>query len=280
MLKSLTEHSTAGGTAYVDCGDGEPLVLIHGVGLNRHVWQPQLEAFCNDYRVITFDTLGHGNSRIPTADVALDDYLEQLAELLDRLELDSVNLCGHSMGALITLGFSLKYPHRARRIIAMMGAYDRTLEHQQRSQKVADILASPKAGVLLKLTLERWFIEQDYASHTRAELISRVAGWLEEVDKSGYSRAYRVFAENGETYVGQLASITAPALFITAQHDANSTPEMSRRMASEVQQGQAYIMPGERHMGQYLAAASIEPLIRRFLESPLTAPISNALSER
>jgi pimeloyl-ACP methyl ester carboxylesterase len=268
LLKTLTENNTAAGTAYVDCGNGEPLVLIHGVGLNRHVWQPQLEAFCDEYRVITYYTLGHGNSRIPAADVVLDDFFEQLAELLDTLEIDSVNLCGHSMGALITLGFSLKYPHRVRRIIAMMGAYDRTPEHQQRSQKVADILASPKAGVLLKLTLERWFIEQDYASHTRAELISRVAGWLEEVDKSGYSRAYRVFAENGETYVGQLASITAPALFITAQHDANSTPEMSRRMASEVQQGQAYIMPGERHMGQYLAAASIEPLILRFLESP------------
>ena len=279
-MKTLTEHKTPAGTAYIDCGDGEPLVLIHGVGLNRHVWQPQLEAFCNEYRVITYDTLGHGNSRIPVADVVLDDYLDQLAELLDRLELDSVNLCGHSMGALITLGFCLKYPHRVRRIIAMMGAYDRTLEHQLRSQKVADILASPKAGVLLKLTLERWFTEQDYADPSRAEQISRVGDWLEEVNKSGYSRAYRVFAENGETYVGQLSSITAPALFITAQHDANSTPEMSRRMASEVQQGQAYIMPGERHMGQYLAAASIEPLIRRFLELPLSAQISDTLSER
>jgi len=278
-LKSLTEHNTAGGTAYIDCGDGEPLVLIHGVGLNRHVWQPQLEAFCNDYRVITYDTLGHGNSRMPAADVVLDDYLEQLAELLDRLELDSVNLCGHSMGALITLGFSLKYPHRARRIIAMMGAYDRTPEHQQRSRKVAEILASPKAGVLLKLTLERWFTEQDYADPSRAEQISRVGDWLEEVNNSGYSRAYRVFAENGEAYVGQLASITAPALFITAQHDANSTPEMSRRMANEVQQGQAYVMPGERHMGQYLAAASIESLIRRFLEFPLSAPVSGRSSE-
>lgn len=279
-MKTLTEHKTPAGTAYVDCGDGEPLVLIHGVGLNRRVWQPQLEAFCNEYRVITYDTLGHGDSRIPAADVVLDDYLEQLAELLDRLGLDSVNLCGHSMGALITLGFSLKYPHRVRRIIAMMGAYDRTLEHQQRSQKVADILSSPRAGALLKLTLDRWFTEQDYASHTRAELISRVADWLEQVDKSGYSRAYRVFAENGETFVGQLVDISAPALFITAQHDANSTPEMSRRMANEVQQGRAYIIPGERHMGQYLAAASIESLIRRFLESPLPAPNFNATDVR
>jgi pimeloyl-ACP methyl ester carboxylesterase len=269
MVKSLTEHKTAVGTAYLDCGKGEPLVLIHGVGLNKQVWQPQLDAFCGKYRVIAYDTLGHGNSRIPSAHLALNDYFEQLIELLDTLEISSANLCGHSMGALITLGFSLKYPNRVRRIIPMMGAYDRSPEHQQRSRKVADILAGPRAGVLLNSTLKRWFSEQDYADPLRAKQISLVRNWLEVADNSGYSRAYRVFAENGETYVGHLAAITAPALFITAQDDLNSTPEMCLRMASEVQHGQIHIMHGERHMGQFLGAASIEALIRRFLETPL-----------
>jgi len=104
MMKSLTEHQTAAGTAYLDCGNGEPLVLIHGVGLNKQVWQPQLDAFCGEYRVIAYDTLGHGNSWVPTAHLALNDYFEQLIELLDTLEIPSVNLCGHSMGALITDG--------------------------------------------------------------------------------------------------------------------------------------------------------------------------------
>jgi pimeloyl-ACP methyl ester carboxylesterase len=275
MLKSLTEKKTEAGTAYVDYGDGEALVLIHGVGLNKQVWQPQLDAFCGEFRVIAYDTLGHGNSRIQDADLPLDDYFEQLTELLDTLDIRSANLCGHSMGALITLGFSLKYPDRVRRIIPMMGAYDRSPEHQRRSLKVADILAGPEAAVLLKSTLERWFTEQDYADPARAKMISQVRDWLETADKSGYSRAYRVFAQNGETYVGQLGKISAPAYFITARDDPNSTPEMSRRMAGEVQRGQVHIMAGERHMGQYLAAASIEPLIRRFLQSPLTEEHSN-----
>jgi pimeloyl-ACP methyl ester carboxylesterase len=275
-LKSLTEQSTNAGTAFVDCGAGEPLVLIHGVGLNKQVWQPQLNAFSGEYRVIAYDTLGHGNSPIPGADLSLDDYIEQLAEMLDTLKIRRVNLCGHSMGALITLGFCLKYPHRVLRIIAMMAAYDRSLEHQQRSKKVADILAGSRAGMLLDSTLERWFTERDYSDPARAEQIRRVGDWLRTVDQSGYSRAYRVFAENGETYVGQLTDIAAPALFITAQDDPNSTPEMSRRMADELQYGQVYIMPGERHMGQYLAAQSIDPPIRRFLQSPLPEELPNA----
>ncbi len=274
-LKSLSEHKTAAETSYVDCGSGEALVLIHGVGLNKQVWQPQINAFCGDYRVVTYDTLGHGNSRISGADLALDDYFEQLVELLDTLEISSVNLCGHSMGALITLGFSLIYPHRVRRIIPMMAAYGRSPEHQQRSRKVADILAGPDAAELMKSTLKRWFTEQDYADSQRAAQIARVRGWLEAADKSGYSRAYRIFAENGETYVGRLGQISVPAFFITAQDDPNSTPEMSQRMAGEVQQGQVHIMPGERHMGQYLGAASIEPLLRQFLETPLAERYSN-----
>jgi len=275
-MDSLTEHSSAAGTAFVDCGEGEPLVLIHGVGLNKQVWHPQLDAFSGEYRVIAYDTLGHGNSQIPGADLSLDDYIEQLAELLDTLDIHRVNLCGHSMGALITLGFSLKYPERVLRIISMMAAYDRSPEHQQRSEKVAEILAGPKAGMLLNATLERWFTERDYNDPTRAEQIHQVADWLEAVDRNGYSRAYRVFAENGETHVGQLAEITAPAFFITAQNDPNSTPEMSRRMADEVRYGQVLIIPGERHMGQYLAAQDIDPLIRRFLQSPLPEELSNA----
>ncbi len=126
-LKSLSEHKTAAGTSYVDCGSGEALVLIHGVGLNKQVWQPQIDAFCGEYRVVAYDTLGHGKSRIPA----------------------------------------------------------------------------------------------------------------------------------------------------TAQDDPNSTPEMSQRMAEEVQLGQVHIMPGERHMGQYLGAASIEPVMRRFLETPLAETCSN-----
>ena len=251
-------------------------MLIHGVGLNKQVWHPQLDALGGKYRVIAYDTLGHGNSRIPGADLALDDYIEQLAEMLDTLEIHRVNLCGHSMGALITLGFCLKYPHRVLRIIAMMAAYDRSPEHQQRSKKVAAILAGSKAGMLVDATLERWFTERDYSDPARAERIHRVGDWLKTVDQFGYSRAYRVFAENGESCVGRLAEIAAPALYITAQDDPNSTPEMSRRMADEMQHGQVHIMPGERHMGQYLAAQSIDPLIRRFLQSPLPEEFSNA----
>jgi pimeloyl-ACP methyl ester carboxylesterase len=275
MSKLLSERKTPAGTAYIEAGTGESLVLIHGVGLNKQVWQPQLDEFSNAFRVIAYDTLGHGNSPDPANLVSLDDYFDQMVELLDTLALPRVNLCGHSMGALITLGFSLKYPQRVDRIVPMMAAYDRPPEHQQRSRRVADILAGPGAGLLLDATLERWFSEQDAADPVRQARITQVRKWLQQVHKDGYSRAYRTFAENGETYVGQLHNIAAPAFFITAENDPNSTPAMSRRMAREVQRGQVFVMTGERHMGQYLGAEEIMPLMRNFLETPLPEEYPN-----
>ena len=275
MSQLLSERKTPAGTAYIEAGTGESLVLIHGVGLNKQVWQPQLDEFSNAFRVIAYDTLGHGNSPVPANQVSLDEYFDQLVELLDTLELPRVNLCGHSMGALITLGFSLKTPQRVVRIIPMMTAYDRSPEHRQRSHQVADILAGPEAGVLLDATLKRWFSEQDTEDPARQVRITRVRNWLQQMDNDGYARAYRTFAENGETYVGQLHNIAAPAFFITAENDPNSTPAMSRRMAREVQRGQVFVMTGERHMGQYLGAEEIMPLIRNFLETPLPGEYSN-----
>jgi len=55
------------GTAYSVAGEGDALVLIHGVGMNRGVWAPQVDALQDSFRVVSYDMLGHGASRLPTA---------------------------------------------------------------------------------------------------------------------------------------------------------------------------------------------------------------------
>jgi len=266
MLVTIEEHKTAEGTAYVEAGSGAPLVLIHGVGLNKHVWQPQWQDFSESFHVIAYDTLGHGNSPMPAESVRLDDYFDQLLDLLDSLNLQRIMLCGHSMGALISLGFALKHPDRVSAIVPLMAAFNRSEEHQKRSRRVADMLAGDDAESLLEGTLKRWFTDEDYAVDPRRAKIEMVKNWLLAADRTGYSRAYRMFAENGETYVGKLDGISVPALVITAEFDPNSTPAMSKQIADEIPQSELVIMPGERHMGQYLGASELNPVVKAFLD--------------
>ncbi|MFT5219849.1 MAG: pimeloyl-ACP methyl ester carboxylesterase [Planctomycetota bacterium] len=257
-------------TSYTRSGTGSALVFIHGVGLNKSVWDSYLDAFTDSCSVICYDTLGHGESPIPPATVTLDDYLEQLLELIDSLGLEKVSLCGHSMGALIALGFAIKYPHRCNALVSLMCAYDRDPEHQQRQSRVAEILAGADSEQLLETTLQRWFTPQDQDNPVRRNKIDQVRHWLLANDKSGYSRAYRVLTENGETYVGQLAQISVPALFITAEFDPNSTVEMCEKMAAQVVGATSRVIKDERHMGQYLAPEKFLPPIERFLQQHMT----------
>jgi pimeloyl-ACP methyl ester carboxylesterase len=101
---------TVDGTAFSVHGAGEPLVLVHGVGMGKEIWAPQIAAFSQDYQVIAYDMLGHGDSALPAADVTLRDYADQLAGLLEPPGNHCCQCGGHSMGALVALEFALAHP--------------------------------------------------------------------------------------------------------------------------------------------------------------------------
>lgn len=265
---------TPAGTAYADSGDrrgsdwgnGSPLVFIHGVGLRHQVWDPQVAAFSQDYRTIAYDTLGHGASPVPPEGTRLPAYIDQLTEVFTALALPPAILIGHSMGALIALGFALAHPERCRAIVPLNAVYDRKPEHKARSLKTADVLAEGRAGELLDGTLSRWFDAADNADPVRGARLAQVRDWLRAADPVGYARAYRVFAEDGDAFVGGLGQLQVPALFLTAAGDPNSTPAMSRKMASAAPHGEAVVVPGERHMLPAIAPEKVNPIIRRFID--------------
>ncbi|MFX6226244.1 alpha/beta fold hydrolase, partial [Acinetobacter baumannii] len=78
-----------GSTRYTRAGHGQPLVLLHGLGMKASIWAPQVAALQGDYDVITPDMLGHGGSSLPPADPKLADYADQLLSLLDALRIAS-----------------------------------------------------------------------------------------------------------------------------------------------------------------------------------------------
>ncbi|PBP57738.1 alpha/beta hydrolase, partial [Pseudomonas syringae] len=86
MIQLTAEHTPAG-TSYLATGQGHPVVLIHGVGLNKEMWGGQIVGLATQYQVIAYDMLGHGASPRPHPDTGLPGYAEQLHELLTHLQL-------------------------------------------------------------------------------------------------------------------------------------------------------------------------------------------------
>ena len=100
-------RKSLGGTSFIEKGEGEALLLIHGVGLNAEAWAPQIEAFSATHRVIALDLFGHGASAAPPENAMLDDYVQQARRLLDDLGISQANVVGHSMGGLVAMGLAM-----------------------------------------------------------------------------------------------------------------------------------------------------------------------------
>lgn len=265
-MRSKTLHLSDSGqrVAYREHGTGEPVVLIHGVGMQSAAWGPQIAALGEAYRVIALDMPGHGNSDPLPQGSELQDFVAWCQSAIQALGLGSVNLAGHSMGALIAGGVAASFPDLAHRVALLNGVYRRdTAARVAVDARAAEISAG---DIDLKAPLERWF------GQTPAEKTAQamVAQWLGAVDPDGYSIAYGAFAHGDSTYADQLSQITCPFLAMTGDGDPNSTPAMSRAMARQVQNGTAVIIKGHRHMINLTNASEVNAHLLTWLERPIT----------
>jgi len=263
-LKVASTFYTKDGTAFKSYGDQpSPLIFIHGVGMRGDVWSPQVEYFSNDYQVITYDFLGHGESPLPPEEPVLDDYVEQLNNLLKYLDLTLISLVGHSMGALISVAFALKYPEKVKALVPINIAFNRSEEAQKGVLNRANQILQSNKILNIEQTLERWFKNKTSADDLKK--IDKVRNWLGTASPQGYGRAYRLFALSDKVFLNKLSRLRPPVLYLTGDEDPNSTPAMSQQMAQETPNGSSNSLTGEAHMMSYIAADKVNPIIEQFV---------------
>ena len=248
--------------SYGDYGEGEPLMLLHGVGMQLASWGPQIATFSSTHRVIAVDLPGHGQSDPLPVGSCLEDYVNWLHCVVQNLALAPVNLAGHSMGALIASGFAVSYPKLVRRVAMLNGVYRRS--DTARAAVIARADEIRQGKIDLETPIQRWFRN----CPTEFEARELTAKWLGSVDPEGYATAYNAFAHGDSTYAGQLSNVTCPVLAMTADGDPNSTPEMSVAMAEQAPNGHAEVIKGHRHMVNLTAPDDVNAILLEWLKQP------------
>lgn len=260
----LAARAHAGGTAYVESGSGEAVMLIHGVGLNADAWGPQIAHLSTSHRVIAIDMLGHGESELPTTEPTLADYVAQLAAFMDARGISAANIIGHSMGGLVAIAFALAHPHRSLRLAVLNSVYKRDATKRAAVEaRAREIAASGSVGNIEE-PLQRWF----GPLATQPAVAQDVRRWLQAANPKGYAAAYSLFATSDMAFAGKLPQLTMPALFATGSGDANSSPAMAEQMASEAPLGRAAVLEGEAHMMNLTAAHHVNTVLEDFLQVP------------
>jgi pimeloyl-ACP methyl ester carboxylesterase len=264
----LTETATtAAGTVYRINGEGPPLVMEHGLGLNHGMWQWQREALSALFTVVEYDLLGHGNSPKPIGEYPMQIMLDQIIELMDDLNIDAAGLVGFSLGGLIVQAFTVAYPERVTALAILNAAHGRSDEERTslmtRVQQVRD--HGPSSTV--DAALERWF-SAGFASSS-PEVLAQVRTWVMANNPRVYPELYRLLARADIGLEESIRSINCPTIVITAEQDYGNSPEMSQRIASRIAGAQLEILPRLRHMALAEDPGRLNALLLPFFSAAL-----------
>ncbi len=196
-------------------GEGENLLLIHGLGSSTRDWEFQVPKFSQNYQVITIDLRGHGKTDKPKGPYTMEIFAEDIAELLKKLGIKSTHVLGISVGGGIAFQFAVDYPDLVKSLIVVnagieipMDSFKMKLEAFKRTF-IVKLVGMKKMG---KVLAPRLFIKPEQ-EELREKLIER---WSEN-DKKAYLSSMRALI--GWSIRDKLDKITFPTLIIGSDED-------------------------------------------------------------
>ncbi|WP_221796339.1 alpha/beta fold hydrolase [Oceanobacter mangrovi] len=263
-MSNRTGKSPAG-TAYTVIGEGEAVVLIHGVGLDHSIWGGQCEGLKSAFSLITYDMLGHGQSPLQNDNATLEDYAEQLLELLQHLHISKAHIVGFSMGGLVARVFAIRYPQYVGKLVIMGSVFNRSDAVRNAIIRRTEEVAVHGANANLQTALERWF-SPEYRAASPGQ-IDQVRELVLGNDPQGYLNAYRLFAGADNYLASQVTSIQSPTLVMTGELDPGSTPAMAAELAAQLPNGRCQILAGQRHMMPMESPQLVNQVLLEFLQA-------------
>ncbi len=250
-------------TAWERHGSGPAVVLIHGFGLNRAMWQWQLPALTPHFSVLTYDLLGHGESAPPTGTPDLAMFSRQLLGLLDRSGIERAALVGFSLGGMIARRAALDHPDRLSALAILNSPHARSPAEREAVRARVRQTEERGPSANLEPALERWFTPGFRAQ--APESVALVRAWIKANDPALYPQIYRVLAEGDAELVQGLKRIACPTLVMTGEDDPGNTPAMARAMAGQIPGARLVILPGLRHMALAEQPAAVNSPLCAFL---------------
>jgi len=251
-------------TYYVEEGSGTPLVLIHGMGGDHTVWDWQVPALRDRFRIIRPDNLGHGRSEKPAGPWKFTQFSQQIVELLDHLSIPRAVVAGFSLGGSIGQAFAADYPDRIAALIIVSSACARTAEEQAAvDARVAQVAAGGPPAVV-DGALKRWFTDGFASKHP-----ALIEYWRQRLlgnDPVPYSAVYQLYSEVDRQLLHRLGDIRTPTLVITGDKDPGQTPRMAQEMNRRIAGSELQIFPGIPHMSTLEAADQLNAAIADFAQ--------------
>ncbi len=223
-------------------GEGTPVVLINALGATLDMWAPQVDPLAERFRLVRFDTRGHGGTTAEAGDWTVGDLAEDVTDLLDGIGADRAHMVGASLGGAIAMTAALRHPDRIDRLVLMSTApkLGTIASWHERARTVK----AEGCEALADATMSRWFSPRFHAEHPEI-----VAGFRERFaacDAEGYASCCEALAKFDLR--GRLGGIEARTLVVYGTEDEAIAPVDAEGIAEEIADAEIMAVEGARHL--------------------------------
>ena len=253
-----------GPLAWRERGDGPPVVFLHGLGGSRTSWEPQLEGLSDTFRCIAWDMPGYGASA-PAEPLTFAAVADSVARLLDAAGAERAHLAGESFGGMHALHTALRHPDRVDRLVLAGTSPAFGLDGTDADAWRAARLAPLDAG-LAPADIAEEVLTSIGGPALRDDLLAmRVAGFA-RIPAEGLRSAVECLPSHDLRDC--LAEITAPALVVVGELDAETPPSYARALAEGLPEAELLVIEGVGHLAVSEAPQTFNRLARDFLGQP------------
>ena len=225
---------------------GLPVLLIHGLGLNQHMWAAQIDALALHGPVVTYDLYGHGETPPPPEKPCLRLFADQAISVAAHFGFESVVVAGFSLGGMIARRIAMDAPGKVAGLAVLHSAHARTKTEHEAIQKRVYQAAKEGPGATVDAAIERWFTAEFRAS--TPQIIDQVRQWVMANDRNIYPPIYQVLVDGVDELVAPMPPIAAPTLVMTGDEDYGNHPGMSAAISDEIKGSVLVVLEGLRHM--------------------------------
>jgi 3-oxoadipate enol-lactonase len=242
--------------------EGAPwLALSHSLACSVRMWDPQIAALKGRYRILAYDTRGHGGSEAPQGAYTLELLADDLKALIDHLGAKNPHYCGLSMGGMIGQTFALKYPG----VLRTLTLADTTSRYPAAAwpqwQERIKIAEDKGMAPLVEPTLQRWFTEPFRKSNPAP--VAAIGKLIASTPVAGYVGCCHAIPKINLT--ARLKEIKCPVLVICGEQDPGTPPAMAREIHHNAPGSKLVMIPQAAHLSNLEQPAAFTKAMQEFL---------------
>jgi len=234
------------------------LMLSNSLGTDLGMWAPQMPALTTSFRVLRYDTRGHGQSSVPPGPYTVAQLGRDTLDLLDALEIPRAHFCGLSMGGMTGMWLGIHVPERMISL-ALCNTAAKIGTAETWDARIAAVRAGGMKSIV-DAVLARWFTPAFIAKATPE--LAAVRAELERTPPDGYTACCAAVRDMDQR--DAIAGIRTPTLVIAGTHDLATPPAEGRLVADRIPDARYVELPAA-HLSNIEATPGFNAALTSFL---------------